>query len=307
MNALTKGRLDSYLLTGDDVKRNFDSNWLNIFDRLHHDLPDRYKLDFIHKAQLSGADPRKNQIHLTSYFSKKLGHKIGVAVFSYHFFLDRANQTGEMCPPVVTTKVEEVFNPITGETVKELVSTASVERKGKGVATYKARWSECYNKMNPIWRERPYGMLEKTAIANVLRWAFPEVLSGMYIQEEVGVDHDEVIMAEKVASNEQDIETTAKQMEKTEEVLEEISKGGRKKKEPIIEEIKKLAGVITKGFTMEQKVQWMSDTMKVDSFTRLNSMKVKELEDLLKKVYDITQEPIVMPDEKFTTDDIPFE
>lgn len=175
----------NYQLTGADVKRTFEENYLKTLFALHADIDQSYVIDFLHQAQLSGANPAQKQIYLTKYFSKKLGRKVGVVVFSYHFFLNQANLTGEMEGLEVSSEVEKVFDPIKKQWGEELVATAKVRRKGRGETTFKARWSEFYNPNSDQWAERPYGMLEKCSIANVLRWAFPESLSGMFIEDEI--------------------------------------------------------------------------------------------------------------------------
>jgi hypothetical protein len=38
------------------------------------------------------------------------------------------------------------------------------------------------------WKSMPYLMLEKCAVANVMRWAFPEALTGLYVAEEIDKD-----------------------------------------------------------------------------------------------------------------------
>ncbi len=181
----------SYQISSNDAKRTFDENYLRILFNQNADIDISYVIDFLHQAQLSGANPAQKQIYLTKYYNKTQGRKVGVVVFSYHFFLSQANLTGEMRGLKVETVVEEIYNPITKQTEKELVSTATVTREGRGSTVFKARWSEFYNKNSPQWQEKPYIMLEKTAIANVLRWAFPESLSGMFIDEEMSEDNYE--------------------------------------------------------------------------------------------------------------------
>ena len=282
--------LASQALTGADVKKTFDDNWLNIFDRMHHDVPMSYKIDFLHKAQLTGADPRKNQIYLTSYYSKKLGHKIGTTVFSYHFFLAQANQTGEYEGVEVSSGIEEVFDPKTLKPKSELVSTAIVYRKNKKPVIFKARWSEFFNSNNPMWNSKPYTMLEKTAIANALRWAFPEALSGMFISEEIR--DDDLAEIEKIAERESDMETTAVKMEKVEESLKES--GQRQTKEQLKKDIIELSEEITKGMNKEERGKFLRETLEVDSFGRLMDKKKDELEFLVRDLKAILTEPIIM-------------
>ncbi len=220
-------KLEKQVITGDEALRSFDRNYLNLLQYQNADIPVQYLIDFIHKAQLTGADPRMNQIHLISYFNRKLGHKVATPVFSYHFFIDRANQTREYLGTTVTTQVEEFFNPFTKEMMKDLVSTAVCRRKDRDPIEFKARWSEFYNDRNPIWKDKPYVMLEKTAIANALRRTFPEVLTGMYLEEEVNFKQDPIeVMADAIREDTQrQIEEQTPEEEKQQGPLFRIQNG----------------------------------------------------------------------------------
>nr|BDT27315.1 hypothetical protein BHI3_07810 [Bacteriovorax sp. HI3] len=190
------GELISYerFLLTQGVKRTFEENYIRGLFESNKDIDQSFVVDFLHQAQLSGANPAQKQIYLVKYWNKGIGKKVGVVVFSYHFFLNQANQTGEVEGLEVETKLEKVYDPITREEREELVATAIVKRKGRGATTHKARWSEFYNPNSDQWKLRPYGMLEKCAIANVLRWAFPEALSGMFIEDEISEQNYEGVI-----------------------------------------------------------------------------------------------------------------
>lgn len=287
--AITK--LSDLSLDAKGMKARFDKNYLEIIDRLHPNLPLRYKIDFVQKAALTGADPRLNQVHLTSYFSRKVGHEIGVTVFSYHFFLNQANQTGEYEGVDVNTALEDVFNPIKKENQKELVSTAIVYRKGHRPTTFKARWSECFNSKNPMWNERPYAMLEKTSIANALRWAFPEALSGMFIQEEINSQHIEE--AEVISVKEKEEAIAVEKNEKSKEI---ISKAKNKStKENLIDAIAEITAFVTKEMNKDAKIKYMHNILEVKSFNGLKSKTVKELTDLLEELEGAKEQKLSQP------------
>ena len=291
---------DFALQKSSEVKRMFDDNYLDIIDRLHSDLPMRYKIDFIQKAQLSGADPRKNQIHLTTYNSKdkvtgKWG-KVGVCIFSYHFFLSVANQTGQFENSEIVSEVEDVFNPIKGESEKQLVSTATVYRKGRKPVIFKARWKECYNPKNLIWASRPYQMLEKTALANALRWAFPETMSGMFISEEINDNYVEE--AEQTFNHEDAIEVTNKKIDNEKQILEDAE--DMVSKDVYINTIGEFAEVLTKGFDMQEKGKWMKDNLSVKSFHDLKQFSKKSLKSAVMNLKD-------KKENRFTTEEIPWE
>lgn len=282
--------LQEYILKGDDVKRSFDANYLDILQKMYPDLHLRYLVDFIHKAQLSGADPRKNQIHLSTYYSNKLGHKVGVPVFSYHFFLNQANMTKEFEGITVSTTLEDVFDPISAETKKQLVSTAAIFRKGRKPVEFKARWNECFNPKNSIWKERPYQMLEKTAIANGLRWQYPETLSGMFIEEEIREDHYEE--AEKILEIDTKHEKAIEAVKEDANILDNAK--NIKDIAHCIEAIKLLAKKITKGMKSDRKVEWMKTELEVDKFDELGKKSIEELREIIKKLETALENPIVV-------------
>jgi hypothetical protein len=298
--------LEKSLLTGKDVRMEFDRNWLQIFDKTHSEVPVNYKIDFLHKAQLSGADPRKSQIYLTTYFSKKLGHKVGVPVFSYHFLINQANQTNEYKGVQVVTEVQDIFNPINGEEMKQLVAIATAHRKDCAPVVFEAIWSEFYNANNDMWNKIPYTMLKKCAIAGALRWAFPETLSSMFISEEVGGNFVESIESMHISKSE---EQFAEKMIKSSSDNFEKAKNSSQKG-PIIDAITSICSEITKGFTKEQKLDFMKNRLKVDSFARLKANKVEELKELMLSLEKLRGSPIVMPDESngpvFTEADLPY-
>lgn len=265
------------LLNSGDVKREFEKNYIETLVKLNPQLPPRYLIDFIHKAQLTGANPALNQIHLTTYFSKKLGHQVGVPVFSYHFFLNIANQTGEYEGVSVDSKVEEVFNPVTSKTVTMLVSTATVRRKGKGEVTFKARWNEFADTRNGMWQSKPYIMLEKTAIANALRWAFPEALSGMYISEEISGDKANTT-----------IETTAAKPDNT-QLKETPSKEVSDAKLAAIEQLKNKLSIATKDLGLIDKGNFLKEHLG-KSWEEIQKSSLDELLNLIDIVGDYNAE-----------------
>ena len=281
MNQVVK--LSQYALktTDEDVKKSFDQNYLDILDRMYADIPMRYKIDFLHKCQLHGADPRKNQVYLMTYNTKNRAtgqwEKTGTTVFSYHFLIHMANQTGESLGVPVSTELEEVFDPISGEVKKMLVSTATAHRRGREPITFKARWWEFNNPKNPAWSQRPYQMLEKTAIANALRWAFPEALSGVFIREEMEGDDREII---EISEN--DIESTAKTIEKEKNLIEDVKDDV--KKDDLVTAIAEAVNDLTKGLTMEDKASWMLANIKCTNRNELKVKTKKELKEILKKI-----------------------
>jgi len=198
----TVNNIKSYLLDSGEVKRSFAENEIQKIFLENQDLKQRDIISYLHLAQLTGANPALKQIYLVAHFDKKKGYRVGTPIFSYHFLLAKAKETGKYKGVSVKTSVEDVFNPITGDMKKELVSTATIEVDGF-ISEFKAHWSEFFNPVNHIWKSKPYIMLEKCAIANVLKRAFPEALNGMVT--EVEYNNKEIIEVENLADTSIDI------------------------------------------------------------------------------------------------------
>ena len=198
---LTGQLADNPALIGELISKEVEAIWqadpsfLAIKARENASVPLPYFVDFVKKAQLTGADPRLNQIYMVPAKKKcqKTNRWIDAAnvVFAYQFFMDKASRTGLLESFKVETKIEEYFVPsfsngqASGRVVKTLVSTCTVKRKNVEVpVVYKARFPE-FAKDTMTWNKMPYIMLEKCSIANAFRWAFPEALSGIYISEEM--------------------------------------------------------------------------------------------------------------------------
>lgn len=178
------------LYTGEDVKSKFDQNFIELFVNKHNEFSTSQILDFFHQAQLTGADPRKNQVYLVGFKEKKGGQYTGKmnssVQFSYHFLLDQASKTGELKGVTCETSLKKVFDPFKGEEKETLVAVAKIFREGNDEPTiFEAEWREFANLNAPLWKNKPHTMLKKCAIANALRWCFPEALGQIFIKEEM--------------------------------------------------------------------------------------------------------------------------
>lgn len=176
------------LYTGADIVNKFDENFVQLFTSKHNKFSTSQILDFFHSCQLSGADPRKRDAYLVGYESKNV--MVHAVVHSYHFLLKQANKTGNLKGVECITEVREVFDPITGNDKKMIVAIATIHKKDNDAPTvFEAYWEEFvktkYNgEVVKTWKEKPRVMLQKCAIANALRWAFPESLENIFIEEE---------------------------------------------------------------------------------------------------------------------------
>jgi len=208
---LAPAMFQTFLLPEDQRKVALDVAYLQTVARSNPDLQVTDFMSFVQLAQLTGADPRRKQIILTTR-NKKLtrwvdgpvGHNgqpqrqkfeewvvEGVAIFSYHYFLAKARETGELMDgPNVKFGMAPYFNPATGNYLERcLFAEATAKRKSQSM-NFIAWWPEFVQtnqdgNPNHTWSKMPYVMLGKCAIANVLRLLFSEALAGMYVSEEM--------------------------------------------------------------------------------------------------------------------------
>jgi hypothetical protein len=128
----------------------------------------------------------------------------------------------------------------------------------------------------------------------------------MFISEEVGGGFVEEVETMQIGKAQEQFATN---MIKASDEMSEKAKNATRK-EPLIEAITAMCSEITKGFTKEQKLQFMKDRLKVDSFARLKANKLEELKDIADSLTKLRSSPVVMPDENngpvFTQDDIPW-
>lgn len=139
---------------------------------------------YLGSCQTVGANPMMNEAFLVSHYDKRLGHKTGTTIFSYHFLIKKAR---ELYPKQFTSieadfMHEEVFNPFTKEFDLDAVAVATTYIDGNKV-TAKAYWSE-YGGNSPMQKKMPRQMLCKCAKAILLRDNFP-MMANIYIQEEM--------------------------------------------------------------------------------------------------------------------------
>lgn len=285
-----------FLLAGEDVKRSFEKSWLMSLFAKHKDLPQSDVIQFLHKAQLTGANPMLDQIFLIErkvcvkeYGQPDRWEKRGTIVFSYQFLNAKANETGEFQGYKISTGPKERFNPFNPEqSKKELCSTCTVTRKGFEF-TYDAWWSE-YAQDNSQWKNKPYLMLEKCAFAGSLRRAFPEALSGIYIEDEI---REEDIDAEFERRRKAEaVETTANKVLENAEKLEEKLKSPdlTEKISAVIEVIKGDMAELTKGLDLQAKGKAMTENLGVNKFQELSSKSLEELELKQKEIRQILEE-----------------
>jgi phage recombination protein Bet len=175
------------------IRREMDRNYLTLLKNSNPNLADIYFIDFIHKCQITGADPRLNQIYLITHkaFNKDLQQQEfkGTVIFAYLFFIQMAQKTGQLEDWGVECIDDTYVDIASGRKRASFTSTCWVKRKGQAKVTYTAYLWELAKQYNgalsSTWASAPKLMLNKCAVANAFRWAFPETLGSFYIQDEI--------------------------------------------------------------------------------------------------------------------------
>jgi phage recombination protein Bet len=175
------------------IRREMDRNYLTLLKNANPNLADIYFIDFIHKCQITGADPRLNQIYLITHkaFNKDLQQQEfkGTVIFAYLFFIQMAQKTGQLEDWGVECIDDTYVDIASGRKRASFTSTCWVKRKGQAKVTYTAYLWELAKQYNgalsSTWASAPKLMLNKCAVANAFRWAFPETLGSFYIQDEI--------------------------------------------------------------------------------------------------------------------------
>lgn len=158
-------------------------------------------VEFIQKAALTGADPRRNQVYLVprksnaKYKDPQTNQwmdnwiTIATTVFAYQFFIAKAQSQGDYKGYERTTGKGLYYNPYSNKETETLYCDVRALREGMNLPPYRAWLPEFVqmkdNNPNATWLRAPHLMLEKCAIANAFRLAWPEAMSGMYISEEM--------------------------------------------------------------------------------------------------------------------------
>ena len=297
-------KYEQLLLKGEGVKRSFAASYIaQLFKNYSCDQADI--VQFLHQAQLSGANPVLKEIYLIERNTKVKGEfgqekwvKRGTVVYSYNFLLRVAAQTGQFDGYTEQFKVESIFNPITGKTGNdELFCTVVVNRKGHGSYPYTSRWSE-YAQDNSQWRSKPYLMLGKTALAGALRRAFPETLGGVFLEEEFKEDD---------LDKEGEKKAVADAIEAQVEIKEEQAKVSVEKVEledersQALSLIKERMGKLTFGQTAIEKGKALKEICGVLKFDDLKSKSLIELEEIAVKAISIIEEKALQQVQKKKT------
>ena len=223
--------------------------------------------DHVYKIVTMGANPLLGEVHFTSYRSKALKKRVGATVFGYRFFERKAVESGEYGGMETFVGPREYFDPVSGDTVKELCGEAIVHRKGWETPMKHISWyRECVQTKldgtpNKFWLTMPTVMVLKVAKACALRSTFPEILGGIYIQDEYdpGAHEREIEQRESTEKNGGDFD---------------------KKRAGVISAAVKKYEEATTGLSRKDKALWLKRNYGIEhvqDLTRLTSGAVEHL------------------------------
>lgn len=159
---------------------------------------------FLNVCKLKRLDPFTGQVHCVKRWDSTLGREkmsIQIGIDGLRVIAARTEELAGNDEPVYDAESEQHPNKATVTVYRWS------EGKGKGQRipySASARWSEYVQTKkdgnpNQIWATKPYIMLGKCAEALALRKAFPDELSGMYSDEEMGqADNETTVIAPPV-------------------------------------------------------------------------------------------------------------
>ena len=283
-----------FLLPAGEVQRTFAENYLQYLFAENRDIPQSDVIQFLHQAQITGANPANKQIYLIKRKVKEedergndVWRKRGTVVFSYQFILAVAAKTGEFAGYTSKVETRKRFDPVLKKwSEDELLASVVVRRANKGEYPYEAWWSEYagYTSggfLTGQWKTKPYVMLEKCAIAGALRRAFPEAMSGMYCEEEFSEDDQQKVLDAKVKDEAIEVraETVVEQRVVSHEKMEHEEERAK-----VISQIGLDLGALCAGGTIDAKGKTMLDLCGVSKFKDLSTKTLEELRLICEKV-----------------------
>lgn len=140
---------------------------------------------FLYVCERTKLDPFTKQIHLVPRWDTKVGAEVRVPIVGIDGLRSVAERTGAYAGN---------DDPVFDDEITPKKATVSVYKIVQGVRvpfTATARWEQYVplkkdkTVASPLWIKMPHLMLGKCAEALALRKAFPAVMSGLYVQEEM--------------------------------------------------------------------------------------------------------------------------
>jgi len=145
---------------------------------------------FMYVCERTKLDPFTKQIHLVPRWDSKLGKEVRTPIVGIDGLRSVAERTGSYAG-----NDDPIFDD-ENEPKKATVTVYKIVQGVRSPFTATARWDQ-YVPMakdkktgdlyiaSPLWKKMPHLMLGKCAEALALRKAFPAVMSGLYVQEEM--------------------------------------------------------------------------------------------------------------------------
>lgn len=138
---------------------------------------------FFHQAQKTGLDPFSRQIYMINR-----GGKFGIqtSIDGFRIIAQRSNEYAGQAGPLWCGE-DGVWKDVWLSKTPPSAAKVGVHRKGFAEALWSVATYESYAQPNnPIWKKMPELMLAKCAESLALRKAFPNDMSGIYTDEEMG-------------------------------------------------------------------------------------------------------------------------
>lgn len=177
---------------------------------------------FVNQCKRTGLDPFMKQIHAVKRWDSKAGREvmsIQVGIDGFRLIAERTGKYAGSDAPVYDSEDGQRPNK----------ATVTVWKFVNGVRcsfTRSARWSEFVQTTKDgsptrFWQKMPYLMLAKCAEGAALRCAFPQELSGLYTDDEMG--QAEQVDATPAKSSPMPLPCTEEQTEEIDHLIEQLA------------------------------------------------------------------------------------
>lgn len=262
---------------------------------------DELKL-FFYVSKKVGLDPLAKQIYAVKRWDKQLGRESQTIQTGIDGFRVIAERSGEYegQTPIQWCGKDGAWKDVWLQKDPPMAAKVGVYRKGFKEPIVAVALYDDYvqlskeGKPTKFWHTMPTIMIAKCAESNALRKAFPQDLSGIFSSEEMGqADNDQPIPQKTIEKTpEEKKEIVEKGKARAESIVVEMDKTYTLK-QSLIKQIKEECARATQGFTQEEKVAFMKNTLRIKSFKEIDNMDTGSLDDVLvavRKYYDSKNE-----------------
>lgn len=163
---------------------------------------------FISYCNRSGLDPFAKQIYAIFRKDRSLGRKvmtIQTSIDGFRLIAERTGKSDGQDGPY-WCGTDGVWKDVWTDQRPPVAAKVSVYRKGASRPwTGIAHWTE-YAQETPFWKDSPCNQLAKCAESLALRKAFPQELSGIYGEDEVGADEEAPVATQALPAQPQQVQ-----------------------------------------------------------------------------------------------------